>query len=487
MFVAGAGQRRSRVAVDATLDLASQRRTTGLAGLALLVAVSAGLLGQGAYYPSVQWPVGVLVAAAVLLALAEWPLTRGDARLLPVVPGLALAAWAVVDGALLGVLGAGVRPALLLLGMVAVLLVCRRLGQEDREVLLIGVIGIGLVVALAGWLGVAGRVASWAFQAQGLWRASSTLSYPNATAAVLAPVVLLVLARLVWLPRSVPLALAATGLLTGLASTMSRAGAFALVVGLLVLAGLRGPRMTARASVGPLAGALVALVCLIPSMPAVGPPQPALALAGLCGGMAFAAIVARLQRWPVVGVLGGALAAGLAALLATAGGVSAAAQSVAEARINLASPDRAGALHAALRVVTEHPLTGAGPGHADLRWEGRDNVTQVFVYAHNEYAQVAAELGLVGLVLLAILLVALVRLLWSARATGLAGTTWAGAVAAAAAFAVHSGFDFVWHLPAVVLTVTVLIGAALPGPDIAYAQPPLTAQVEETDENQAAH
>jgi hypothetical protein len=75
---------------DAALDQASQRRTAGLAGLALLVAVSAGLLGQGAYYPSVQWPVGVLVAA-VLLALAEWPLTRRDARLPPVVPGLALA------------------------------------------------------------------------------------------------------------------------------------------------------------------------------------------------------------------------------------------------------------------------------------------------------------------------------------------------------------------------------------------------------------
>jgi hypothetical protein len=58
----------------------------------------------------------------------------------------------------------------------------------------------------------------------------------------------------------------------------------------------------------------------------------------------------------------------------------------------------------------------------------------------------------VGVVLLAVLLVALGRLLWRARATGPAGAVWAGVVAAAAAFAVHSGFDFVWHLPAVVLT-----------------------------------
>jgi len=484
MFVAGAGQRRSRI-----LDGASRHRASGLAGLALLVAVAAGLLGQGGYYPPVQRSIGALVAAATVLALAAWPPTRGEVRLPPVVPALALAAWAVLDGALLGVPGAGVRPALLLLGVVAVLLVCRRLGQEDREVLLLGVTGIGLAVALAGWLGIAGRVGQWAFLAQGLWRASSTLSYPNATAAVLAPVGLLVLARRVGLPRSVPLALAAAGLLAGLGATMSRAGAFALAVGLLVLAVLQGPRAIVRAAAGPVAGAVVALVCLLPSMPATGPPRPALALAGLCAGLAIAAVAARPRRWPAVALLlGGALAAGLSGLLAAGGGVGGAVQTVAEARINLASPDRTGALHAALRLVAEHPLTGAGPGHTDLRWEGQDHVTHVFAYAHNEYAQVAADLGLVGLMLLAVLLVAFARLLWSARATGPAGTTWAGAVAAAAAFAVHSGFDFVWHLPAVVLSVTLLAGVVLPAPGTADAhQPSRTAREKETDENQAAH
>jgi hypothetical protein len=195
----------------------------------LLVAATAGLLGQGAYYPSVQRPVGLLLAVATLLGLAAWPLTRADLRLAPVIPALALAVWAVLDGALVGVAGAGVGvgPALLLVGVVAVLLVCRRLRIEDRELLLAGVVGVGLLVALIGWLGVAGRAGSWAFQAQGLWRASSTLTYPNATAAVLAAVSLVVLGRLVATPGSVALALAATGLLTGLAATMSRAGALA--------------------------------------------------------------------------------------------------------------------------------------------------------------------------------------------------------------------------------------------------------------------
>jgi O-Antigen ligase len=466
MFVPGAD------GSDARADDMAERWTAQLAGPLLLVAATAGLLRQGAYYPSMQRLVGLLIAAAILLGLAAWPLTTDNVRLLPVVPALALAAWAVLDGVLLGLASAGVGPALLLVGVVAVLLVCRRLRRQDREILLAGVTCIGVLVALTGWLGVAGRAGSWAFQAQGLWRASSTLTYPNATAAVLAPISLLVLGRLVGTPGSLPLALAGTGLLAGLAATMSRAGALALVVGLVVLAGLRGPRAVARAAVGPLAGALVALVGLLPSMPAAGPPRPALALVGLCAGLALAAIVVRLRRWPALTLLGGVLVVGAVGLLATGGEVGGAPHAVAKARVNLASPDRTGTLHAALGLVAQHPLTGTGPGHAHLRWKGQGHGTQLYAYVHNEYLQVAAELGLVGLVLLALLLVAIACLLWRARVTGRPGATWAGAAAAAAAFATHSGFDFVWHLPAIVLTVTLLVGAALPAPDTAPSPQP---------------
>jgi O-antigen ligase/polysaccharide polymerase Wzy-like membrane protein len=479
MVITGAGRS------DARADGASERWTTQLVGPLLLVAATAGLLGQGAYYPSVQRPVGLLIAAAALLGLVGQPLTRDDLRMVPVVPALALAAWAVLDGALVG--GAGVGPALLLVGLVAVLLVCRRLRREDRELLLAGVIGIGLLVALIGWLGVAFQAGSWAFQAQGLWRASSTLTYPNATAAVLAPIGLVVLGRLAATPESLPLAVAAAGLLAGLAATMSRAGALALVVGLVVLVGLRGLGATARAAVGPVAGALVALVCLLPSMPA-DPPRPALALGGLAAGLVLAGVTARLRPWPAYVLLGGVLAAGVIGLVATGSGVGGAVQTVAEARANLASPDRTGALQAALRLVAQHPLTGTGPGQANLRWEGHDHGTQLFAYVHNEYLQVTAELGLVGLFLLAILLATMGQLLWRARPTGPSGATWAGVVAAAAAFAVHSGFDFVWHLPAIVLTVTLLVGTVLPPPDIPVApahQSSVPVQAKEPDENQA--
>ena len=458
MVVTGAGPSHARA------DRAWERWSTQLAGLLLLVAATAGLLGQGAFYPSVQRPVGLLIAAATLLALAAWPLTGDELRRPPVVAALALAAWAVLDGALVGGAGAGVGPALLVVGVVAVLLVCRRLQQQDREVLVAGVIGLGLLVALTGWLGVALRADGWAFQAQGLWRAASTLTYPNATAAVLAPIGLVVLGRLLATPGSVPLALAAAGLLAGLAATMSRAGALALVVGLVVLAGLQGLRATARAAAGPVAGAMVALTGLLPSMPAASPPRPAPALVGLGAGLALAAMAARLRRWPALALAGGVLVAAAAGLLASGGG-DVAARTVAQARVNLASPDRTGALQAALRLVDQQPLTGTGPGHAELRWKGQDHGGQRFAYVHNEYLQTTAELGLVGLVLLAVLLVTIARMLWRARATSPAGpAVWAGVVAAAAAFAIHSGFDFVWHLPAIVLTVTLLVGAALPAP-----------------------
>ena len=64
MVVTGAGRS------DARADGASEHWTTQLAGLLLLVAATAGLLGQGAYYPSVQRPVGLLIAVATLLGLA---------------------------------------------------------------------------------------------------------------------------------------------------------------------------------------------------------------------------------------------------------------------------------------------------------------------------------------------------------------------------------------------------------------------------------
>jgi hypothetical protein len=442
---------------------ASRRAAAGIAGLLLLSAVTAGLLGQGGYYGSVQRLVGLLLGIGTAVALAAWPPTRGDVRVL-VIPGLALAGWAVLDAALLGVpVAGGIRLASLLLGVLAVLLICRRLSVEDRELLLAGVLVAGVLVAMAGWLGVAVRITAWAWEGDGIWRASSTLTYPNAAAAVLVPLAVLVVARLVEVPKSMLLVVVAVVLLTGVGATLSRAAALGLAVGLVVLVWLRGPARIARAAAGPGVGALVAVAGLLPSMPAAQPPRPMLAVVGLGAGIAVAAVLARPPRWRSVRVLVAALLLAAPAALILAGGAAGGpVDAVAQARITLASPDRTGALRAAVQVAAAHPVTGTGAGLAELRGKGPDGVTRYFRYAHNEYVQIAAELGLVGLSFLAILLVALGRLLWSAGATCRLPGAWAGVVAGAAAFAVHSGFDFVWHLPAVVLTVVLLIGAVLP-------------------------
>ncbi len=431
------------------------------AGLLLLVAVAAGLAAQGAFYRPQQRVVGLLVLAAAAVALPAWPPSRREVRLL-LLPALALAGWAWLDALLLGTpVGPAAQVTLLLLVTAAVLLVCGRLSPADRRTVLTGLLVIGLLVAATGWLGVLWRLDSWAWEGDGIWRAASTLTYPNATAAVLVPLLMVALARLAAAPRSVPLVLAATGLLVGVGATLSRAGAVGLAVGLLVLAGALGPARVARAAVGPCLGALVAVGSLLPSVP-VGPARPAPAIAGLAAGLALAAATARSSGRRQVLTLACVVVAG-AGLLAVAAGSAGILDPVADARITLDSPDRSAATRAALDIVAAHPVAGAGPGAADLRSSATEGGTRLFAHSHNEYLQVAAELGLVGLALLVVLLAGLARLVWSAR-TGRDPAAWAAAVAGAAAFAVHSALDFTWHLPAVLLAVLLVIGAGLPAP-----------------------
>ena len=436
-------------------------RTAFAAGLLLLVAVAAGLAAQGAFYRPQQRVVGLLVLVAAAVALPAWPPGRREARLL-LLPALALAGWAWLDALLLGTaVGPAAQVALLLLIMAAVLLVCGRLSDADRRTMVTGLLVVGLLVAATGWLGVLRRLDGWAWEGDGIWRAASTLTYPNATAAVLVPLFMVALARLADAPRSVPPALAATGLLVGVGATLSRAGALGLAVGLLVLARALGPARVARAAAGPCLGALVAVGSLLPSVP-VGPARPAPAIAGLAAGLALAAVTARSSGRRRVVTLACVLLAG-AGLLVVAAGSAGVLDTVADARVTLDSPDRSAATRAALDIVAAHPVTGAGPGAADLRSPAPAGGTRLFAHSHNEYLQVAAELGLVGLALLVVLLAGLARLVWAAR-PGRDPAAWAAAVAGAAAFAVHSALDFTWHLPAVLLAVLLVIGAGLPAP-----------------------
>ena len=453
----------SIVSTDNQHDLASSQSDTAttlpLHVLILVAALAAAILGQGAYYSAGQHVVALTLALAVIAALRSWPWTRSDTTLGPLVACAVLAGWAVLSAALAGRVVGARATATMLIGVAAVLVICRRSTPAQRDALAGAAVAIGALAAATGWIGVAWRHTPWALPDQGLWRAATTFSYANAAAGLLVPLALLALAQRVARPRSQALVLAGCLLLVGVGATLSRGGAVALTIGLVVLAWLLGPARLMRA-VGPCAlGAVIALLGLAPSVPASRPPQTGLAVGALLVGLLVAAGMTILGRRAVtVAVLGIAVVAAVLVPRVLAGAPSAEFGS----RISIASSDRIQAARAALRLAERRPLTGAGPGQATLYWVGPDGRTLTVQYAHNEYLQVLAELGIVGLALLLALLAVVARMVWRGR--DLVGTpaTWAGVVAGLSALAVHSGLDFLWHLPAIPLTAAVLAGLAAP-------------------------
>jgi len=427
--------------------------------LILVAALAAATLGQGAYYTSGQHVVAVMLVLSTIAALRARPWTGRDAVFGPVVGCAALGSWAVVSAALAGRVVSARATVAMLLGVAAVLVICRRSTPAQRDALAGALVAIGVLAAATGWIGVAWRHTPWALPDQGLWRAATTFSYANAAAGLLVPLTLLALAQRVARPRSRPLVLGGCLLLVGVGATLSRGGAVALAVGVGVLAWLLGPVRLIHA-VGPcLLGAAIALFGLAPSMPASRPPQTTLAVGALLVGLLVAVGMTILGgRAITVVVLVIAVVAAVLLPRVLAGTSSA----ILASRASVASSDRVQAARAALRLVERRPWTGAGPGRAALYWVGADGRTLTVQYVHNEYLQMLAELGTIGLALLLVLLVVLARMVWRGR--DLVGTpaTWAGVVAGLSALAVHSGLDFLWHVPAIPLTGAVLAGLTTP-------------------------
>jgi hypothetical protein len=435
--------------------------SAAVAAVVLLVGLGAGLLGQGGYVGWLRWPVGLLVLAAAALAVRGRHAALDALRCPPVPAAGMLAVWVITAGALHGSVGAGAAAAALLTGFCAVLVTCRQLPASNRQTVLDGLMGFGLLLAATGWLGVALHHRPWGLVAQDLWRASSTLTYPNATAAVLAPLALIAIAELSR-RRSLALTLAATGLLTGIGATGSRAGVLVLALGLLVLGAVLGVRPVTLAVLAPGIGAAVALAGLLPSVPASSPARPGWAGLALLLGLALAAAIARMTRRAAAGTAGLLAAVTATVVLGGPASLTAAAQAVTGSRVTLASSDRVEANRAAVRLISTSPLTGSGPGQAHLQWTDLDVAERVIRYAHNEYLQLTAELGLIGAALLAVLLATIARLLLTTRRRNPTPQTWAGVAAALTALSAHSALDFLWHIPAIPLTAAALIGLAAP-------------------------
>ena len=422
--------------------------------LLVVAALAAALVGQGAYYRTGQRLVAVLLAAAAVGALRRT--TPPAVGRLPIArPAAALGAWSIASAAFAGDVGAALPIVLILTGAVVVVMTCARLDRQQRDQLAVAAVVLGAVVALTGWAGVAWHRTPWALRDQDLWRAATTLTYANAAGGFLAAVVLLALARGTRSPRSALSAGASYLLLLGLGATLSRGGLVAFLAGAVVLARLVGAVPLLRSLAPPALGALVGLAGVWPFMPASSPARPGLAACALVLGLLVTLGAARLEPRALL-----ALAAAVPLVLALVGSTVAtnASRRIADARISIASPDRAGEARAALRAGGSRPLAGVGPGNADLSWVRSDGAVLVARYAHNEYLQTFAELGVVGLGLLLALLAAVARTVHRGRRSDELRPVWAGVAAGLVALGVHGLFDFGWHLPAIALTGALLVG-----------------------------
>lgn len=416
-----------------------------------MAALGAAAIAQGAYHFTGQVLTGLLLAAAVGVAVAGRRLDLRDLRFAPVGVCAALGLWAGVSAAAAGVALTAAGPTVLLLCAVVVVgVLCRQGGDE----VVVGLLLLGGLVALSGLAGVAFRYEPWTLEDQGLWRAATTLTYANAGAGLLVPLVLLAIGRLAATPRSQPLVALTCLVLAGAGATLSRGGLLALALGGVLLARAVGLRRLLAVAAGPVAGALVAMGGLAPSMVVGRSPRPLLAMAGLAVGLVIAVALAARPRVAAAVVLGAALLVGGAA--GAAGGLDAARGS----RMTLASPDRVNEAAAAVRVGADRPLTGAGPGQVVLSWHDGDGRRLVAHYAHNEYLQTFAELGAVGVALVLALAAAVAREIRRADLNPVQ----AAAAAALAAVALHSGMDFLWHIPAIPLVCAALVAVACPPP-----------------------
>ncbi|MET9631280.1 O-antigen ligase family protein [Lentzea sp. NPDC006480] len=405
--------------------------------LLVVAGFAAAVVAQGGYYLPGRVMSGLLVGVAVVLA-------RPRPNLVAALGGV-LALWAVVRGLLEGDVLAAL-PATAAAGVfVGAVLVAAQADQAQRELLATVLAGVGALVAFTGWVAVVFRVPAWTTVAEGLLRAASTLTYPNAAAAVMAATAVLSLVLRPTLPTAVMTFL----LCTGIGATMSRAGVLALVAGLLVLCVFRGLKTTVVTAAPPLLGAVVAVGALLPTMRVADEPQVLVAVAGLVAGALVALGLPRLGRFVVP----------VAVLLAAGGAVAAFAFADRLAtRLSFSSPDRAGATGAALELVSRSPLLGTGPGNGSFFFNSGNEGTRMMRYVHDEYLQVLVELGAVGLVLVLGLVAAVLVAMWRGRGTPL----WAGAMAAVAVVLVHSGFDFLWHLPVVLVFAGLCAGLGFP-------------------------
>ncbi|MEA2646872.1 MAG: hypothetical protein QOE92_1955 [Chloroflexota bacterium] len=424
----------------------------------LLVAIAYGAIAQGAFYRKevIYLSVILTVAAAALLALRRGAVVAQlvspvSLFLLGVAASAIVSAWA-------GGYPAGADGVLLVVwGLLCADLVARTASPRQQETLLTGIALVAVIVAFTGIAGAVMhdlRLATPAGGREGdmqFFRAASTFTYANSTAGFLLVPTMVALARVAAPGAGAAWRLAAFSLTLGLLATVSRGGLVGFAVAIVVLLVIGNRRAIVRENWTVALGVAVAGAGLLPSLPILAQPQPLVAAAGLLAGAGIALVNSRRG----VFIASGALAAGAVVALAAVAAVRPDQLArFGQLRFNTDASinDRRLMWEASIRLFLEHPLLGTGPGHFLLRL----NVTGPPSYAyfsHNEYLQLLAEQGGVGF------LVVVGGVAWALvsgireRARG--GWITAGLVAGLVGLAVHSGFDFLWHVTLIPLVAVV--------------------------------
>jgi hypothetical protein len=406
-----------------------------VAGLsAVVIGILAGALYlQGTFYPVDAFGMSVL-ALGLIAAGVSWNRDRHGRSVAMALGGLA--GWWFARAVAEHTPGAFFPFGASILAFLAAYLVLRALVDQDRTRVVSALVAVGALLAGAGVVGVLGRWLSLAQHMGGTWRASTTLTYPAATAVVCVSTVLLSLACDL---RSPLVRLAAGTGVAGLLATQSHWELVALAAGALIV-----PRHRWTDAVWPLFCGAVAGMTVAASSSSAKPGIVAWVVT--LGALAASLAPVRLPntRWVRT-------AAGVAVIVLAAGMIVAVLQTPTTGSHQSAGQSQTLAWSASVDTWRSSPVTGNGPP--------RIHTTSGAVGTYpglvpDTYLASGAGGGAVAVVLL--LLSGAVVAASIRRRDRLTSC----ATAATVAFAVAGCVNFAWQLPALALLGGCVAGLA---------------------------
>jgi len=434
-------------AAGATTDEVTATPAPATGGVATLAAIVIGLIAgavyrQGAFYPLDAFGLAVVSVPLAVAALLRHRDRKGVAVSLAV--GGLVVWWlirALIERSAVAFLPLGAS----LLGFLAAFLVVRSLDTRDRSRVAMAVVAIGALTAAAGVAGVLLRWHPLAQQADGVWRLSTTLTYP-AGAAVLFIIALLVALSLdlrARLPRA-----AVCLCLAGLICTQSHWDLLAMACGALVV-----PARRWSEALWPLAMGSVAGLVVVASTTGQG--SSWLLVAGVAAVVVTSTLTRRAPlpgTWRRLSAVGVVVVAAFTALLMVHPPVGRSPSQPADQNQTLAWSASTEAWRSSL-------VTGVGPPRMDTTHDAVDTYPG---FVPDGYLTVTADAGLLGALLL---LGAGAAVVATFRRRDVLSSC---AAAAVVAFAVAGFVDFDWQLPALALVGGCVAGLASepPGPAI---------------------